>query len=29
MLAPYVKEIRDLQHYEGIQARMPYSFEIK
>jgi hypothetical protein len=24
-----VKEIRDLQHYEGIQARMPYSFEIK
>ncbi|MEQ8530481.1 MAG: signal peptide peptidase SppA, partial [Imperialibacter sp.] len=29
MLAPYLKEIRNLQHYEGIQARMPYSFDIK
>lgn len=29
LLAPYVKEIKNLQHYQGIQARLPYSFELK
>lgn len=29
LLAPYIKQIRDLQNYQGIQARLPYSFEIK
>lgn len=29
MLAPYVKQIKNLQHLEGIQARMPFSMEIK
>ncbi len=29
LLAPYVKEIKNLQHYEGIQARLPYSIEFK
>lgn len=28
-LAPYVKQIKNLQHFEGIQARMPFSLEIK
>ena len=29
MLAPYVKQVKNLQHLEGIQARMPFSMEIK
>lgn len=29
VLTPYVKELRNLQHYTGIQARLPYTFEIK
>ena len=29
LLAPYVREIKNLQHYQGIQARLPYSFELK
>lgn len=29
MLAPYVKEIKNLQHYEGIQARLPYRIDIR
>ncbi len=28
-LAPYVKEINNLQTLQGIQARIPYTFEIK
>lgn len=29
LLAPYIKEIKNLQHYQGIQARLPYSIEFK
>jgi protease-4 len=29
ILTPYVKQIRDLQYMQGIQARMPYEIEIR